>query len=124
MDGFKCKGTPPYPISCMILMCIFVCFQNYLRVTKPCTNHVANSKESLRLRRQFFCVTTDWVILDNLFTSGTIARNKNILDSVKWKFLSTEVSGLDTLFSSNHNIHKSSCGLCFWASDLFIDRFY
>ena len=27
-------------------------------------------------------------------------------------------------FSSNPNIHKSSCGLCFWASDLLIDRFY
>ena len=25
---------------------------------------------------------------------------------------------LDIFFSSNHNIHKSSCGLCFWASDL------
>ena len=24
---------------------------------------------------------------------------------------------LDILFSSNHNIHKSLCGLCFWASD-------
>ena len=24
---------------------------------------------------------------------------------------------LDILFSSNHNIHKSSHGLCFWASD-------
>ena len=23
---------------------------------------------------------------------------------------------LDILFLSNHNIHKSSCGLCFWAS--------
>ena len=31
---------------------------------------------------------------------------------------------LDILFSSNHNIHKSSCGLCFWASDPFIYRFY
>ena len=31
---------------------------------------------------------------------------------------------LDILFLSNHNIHTSSCGLCFWASDLFIDRFY
>ena len=31
---------------------------------------------------------------------------------------------LDILFSSNHNIHKSLCGLCFWASDSFIDRFY
>ena len=27
-------------------------------------------------------------------------------------------------FSSNHNIHKSLCGLCFWASDPLIDRFY
>ena len=27
-------------------------------------------------------------------------------------------------FSSNHCIHKSSCGLCFWASDHLIDRFY
>jgi len=26
---------------------------------------------------------------------------------------------LDILFSSNHNIHKSLCGLCFWASDPF-----
>ena len=30
---------------------------------------------------------------------------------------------LDILFLSNHNIHKSSCGLCFWASDALIDRF-
>ena len=33
-------------------------------------------------------------------------------------------SPLDILFSSNHNIHKSLYGLCFWASDPFIDRFY
>ena len=26
-------------------------------------------------------------------------------------------------FSSNHNIHKSTCGLCFWASDPLLDRF-
>ena len=30
---------------------------------------------------------------------------------------------LDILFSSNHNIHKSSCVLCFWASDPLIERF-
>ena len=29
----------------------------------------------------------------------------------------------DILFSSNHNIHKSSYGLCFWASDPLIERF-
>ena len=34
------------------------------------------------------------------------------------------VPTLDIIFSSNHNIHKSSCGLCFWASDPLIDRFY
>ena len=32
--------------------------------------------------------------------------------------------GIYTLFSSNYNIHKSSCGLCFRASDLLIDIFY
>ena len=31
---------------------------------------------------------------------------------------------LDILFSSNRNIHKSSCGLCFWASDTLIKVFY
>ena len=30
---------------------------------------------------------------------------------------------LDILFSSNHNIHKSLYGLCFWASDPFIEIF-
>ena len=30
---------------------------------------------------------------------------------------------LDVLFPSNHNIHKSSCGLYFWASDPLIERF-
>ena len=33
-----------------------------------------------------------------------------------------KMSRLDILFSSNHNIHKSSYG--FWASDPLIDRFY
>ena len=28
---------------------------------------------------------------------------------------------LDVLFSSNHNIHKSWYGLCFWASDPLIE---
>ena len=30
---------------------------------------------------------------------------------------------LDILFSSNHNIHKSSYGLRIWASDHLINRF-
>ena len=34
------------------------------------------------------------------------------------------VSILDILFSSNHNIHKSSFSLSFWASGTLIERFY
>ena len=30
---------------------------------------------------------------------------------------------LDIFFSSNHNIHKSLSGLCFWASDSLIEIF-
>ena len=37
--------------------------------------------------------------------------------------LDIETRKLDILFSSNHNIHKSSFGLCFWASDSLIKRF-
>ena len=35
--------------------------------------------------------------------------------------LASSHTTLDILFSSNHNIHKSSCVLCFWASDPLID---
>ena len=34
------------------------------------------------------------------------------------------IHSLDIHFSSNHNIHKSSLSLCFWASDTLIYRFY
>ena len=34
------------------------------------------------------------------------------------------IYSLDILFLSNHNFHKSSYGLCFWAPDPLIDRFY
>ena len=34
------------------------------------------------------------------------------------------VCTLDILFSSNHNIHKSLCGLCFKTPEPLIDRFY
>ena len=35
-----------------------------------------------------------------------------------------EIKTLGKLFSPNRNIRKSSCGLCFWASDHLIDWFY
>ena len=34
-----------------------------------------------------------------------------------------QITKLDILLSSNHNIHKSLCGLCFWTSDPLIERF-
>ena len=37
--------------------------------------------------------------------------------------LDIETRKLDIRFSSNHNIHKSSSGHCFWASDPLIERF-
>ena len=36
----------------------------------------------------------------------------------------TKLYSLDVLVLSNHNIHKSLCSYCFWASDPLIDRFY
>ena len=35
-----------------------------------------------------------------------------------------DASILDILFLSNHNIHKSLCGLCFWASNPLIEGDY
>ena len=45
----------------------------------------------------------------------------NHLPHTQWAM---DVGTLDILFSSKHNIHKSSCGLCFQASDPLIERFY
>ena len=39
-------------------------------------------------------------------------------------FSRVSTRGLDILFLSNHNVHKSLCGLCFWASDPLIERDY
>ena len=39
------------------------------------------------------------------------------------KISSLEVSYLDIILSSNHNIHKSSCHIYFWDSDPLIERF-
>ena len=45
-------------------------------------------------------------------------REKNISKQSDNMFI------VDILFLSNHNIHKSLCGLCFWASDFLINRIY
>ena len=46
---------------------------------------------------------------------------KNLQDKMLMKLKVVYV--LNVLFSSNHNIHKSLFGLCFWALDSLIERF-
>ena len=47
-----------------------------------------------------------------------------LVSSFYCRYNSYYVRKLDIFFSSNHNIHKSSCGLCFRASEPLVDRFY
>ena len=64
--------------------------------------------------------------------SRVLGRNRNTTTILKYRrckiashFRSIKtLPKLGILFSSNHNIHKSSYSLCFWASDPLIDRFY
>ena len=59
-----------------------------------------------------------------IISSGTQLQLLNkVLDQSK-VLLEMYLPILDIFFSSNCNIHKSSYGLCFWASDPLIDRFY
>ena len=51
-------------------------------------------------------------------------RQEPKMSEIEPEYFDGRVSTLDILFPSNHNIHKSSYGLCFWASDPLIDRFY
>ena len=48
---------------------------------------------------------------------------KNFPTSLALHQLLVHTYTLDILFPSNHNIHKSSRGLCFRASDPLIERF-
>ena len=54
------------------------------------------------------------VIMRKSIEHDTVKRNNMCKRIYLW---------LDILFSSNHNIHKSSYGLCFGASDHLIERF-
>ena len=57
-------------------------------------------------------------------TSSFIVGDRVYVDGIKPGRIQY-IGMLYVLFSSNHNIHKSSCHLCFfWATDPLIDRFY
>ena len=58
-----------------------------------------------------------------VFKADASDRNYYIRANADVRELSLYLFNLDILFSSNHNVHKSSWDVCFWASDP-IDRFY
>ena len=60
-----------------------------------------------------------WVVLNGHGVPHKIFLRENNQKNLKMWDLCT----VDILFSSNHNIHKSSCSLCFWASDPLNDIF-
>ena len=55
------------------------------------------------------------IILPSYYAKYYIAKFVNEFEAY--------ICTLDILFSSNHNIHKSSCGLRFWALDPLINGF-
>ena len=82
------------------------------------------------LFRTFFCPVTIVGML-SLMTAKmaaailSLAANALIiaLEDIKKRPNSKHYNLIDILFPSNHNIHKSSYSLCFWASDPLIERF-
>ena len=59
-----------------------------------------------------------------VFKADASDRNYYIRANADVRELSLYLFNLDILFSSNHNVHKSSWDVCFWAPDPLIDRFY
>ena len=81
-----------------------------------------------RLKRSFKNIEnqTDYTYLSTYICFYFLNKNEvwTFLISTYTKSFVLVRSAIDILFPSNHNIHKSWCGLCFWASDALIDRFY
>ena len=50
-------------------------------------------------------------------------KNWGILQNFEKSSIIVYDYAVDIIFSSNHNIHKSWFGLCFWALDPLIERF-
>ena len=71
-----------------------------------------------RRRRTEIAMFLESFLASITFSIETISPNRR-----EPIFLAEDDDGLDILFSSNHNIHKSLCGLCFWVSDPLIEGF-
>ena len=48
--------------------------------------------------------------------NGKVQIKRSLCEIADINSSTQEICLLDVLFSSNHNIHKSSFGFCFWAS--------
>ena len=85
--------------------------QNHSLGTQPCVDgyefHMDNNEWNIISEVKIACVCVCcWMGIMGCYAAV-------------WPFLPI----VDILFSSNHNIHKSSHGLCFLASDPLIERF-
>ena len=74
-----------------------------------------------RLSRNTSRVLWDWTKKKGIWLEAKMFCGKRCLDMQTLAVKRNTT--LDILFLSNHNIHKISYVLCFWASDPLIDRF-
>ena len=58
-----------------------------------------------------------WYVIAKYYAAASICKKVVLLRKA------AQALSVDILFSSNHNIHKSSGGLCFWASVTLIEIF-
>ena len=85
------------------MMLAFWC--QYVLLCKVLVSMTPKRYQAINYTSSFLCTIIVWV---------AIHYSCNLLMMVL-------VHVLDILFSSNHNIHKSSCGLYFWAWDPLIE---
>ena len=104
---------------------------NHLWVQKKLDlRYIKNMWKLFSYSSHIISISSDPVLLNPRSVQCTLEEIRKILilcivkSIVAKKILGRCVCRVDILFPSNHNIHKSSCGLCFWASNHLIDRFY
>ena len=90
----------------------------------------------MQFRSQYYCMhnlsktkSTKCANCAKIASKNTLYVRRNVFlfvtSFVCWCNFTTNIyHALDILFPSNHNIHKSSYGLCFWPSNPLIDIFY
>ena len=79
------------------------------------------NKANEEISHKFISLSLFLKVTTSLNLLSIIQKEENVLAFLGVMLTKSVI--LDILFLSNHNIHKSLCGLCFWASDPLIERF-